>query len=133
PAHHLAIAGRLRLEKGAGGLLLLQQAGIRLLEPIAALLVRVDARLVLRARGERLLARREHSVLAGEHFHPRDVDGTPDARAPARREADGVALGVDGLPDPVDPAHAQRFVDGLGPGDARMARALLVEADPQLL
>jgi hypothetical protein len=39
---------------------------------------------------------------------------------------------VEALADRVDPADAQRLVDGLGPGDARLPGAGLVVAHPHL-
>jgi hypothetical protein len=48
------------------------------------------------------------------------------------REPLDEAVVVDAHPHAVDPADAQRLVDGLRPGQARAAGRLLVIADPQL-
>jgi len=70
--------------------------------------------------------------LGGEGARAADVDRAPDAARAARREADRVALVIQALADTVDPAEAQGCVHRLGPGDARRARAALVEAHQQL-
>src|SRR5690606_14686209 len=60
-----------------------------------------------------------------------DVDRTPDAALPARREADGPG-GVAPATDGVDPPETQRFVESFLVGDALAVRLDLVKADPLL-
>src|SRR5262245_54412680 len=73
-----------------------------------------------------------HPSLALEDRHALRVDDAPDAAAATRSEANRVARFVDAAANAVDPPEAQGFVDRFGPGDARLARAALVEADEQL-
>lgn len=53
------------------------------------------------------------------------------ARAP-RREADRVARRPEAAAHAVDPTEAERLIDRLRPGEARLAGADLVQADQQL-
>src|SRR5690606_41690690 len=57
----------------------------------------------------------------------------PDALRIPRREAIHVALAVDRLPNPVDPAEAQRFLDRLFPGHGRLLGRLFVVAHPDVI
>ena len=132
PVGRLLIGGRLRLEKLPGRLVAFERAGVRLHERVTALLVGVDARSVFLPPLEGLEASRPHPSLFGERLDALDVDRAPDASRPARREPYRVTDVVHAPPDAVDPADRERFVHGLGPGDARLARVLLVEAHQQL-
>jgi hypothetical protein len=71
--------------------------------------------------------------LFDEHLSAFDVDAAPDAAGFAWREANLVAEIVDALPNTVDPAVAERFVNRLRPGNAQLARAYLVVADSQYI
>src|SRR5262249_59622368 len=93
----------------------------------------IDAGLLRVARLERLQSGLEHPAFVLQRRDALRVDLAPDAADAPRREADRVAVLVDAPPDPVDPADAQRFIDRFGPGDARLPRAFLVEADEQLV
>ena len=73
-----------------------------------------------------------HQSLFTEFAYALDVDGAPDTPLPAWSETNLIADLVDGFPDPVNPAKAQRLVNRLRPGDARFAGVFLVEAYPQL-
>ena len=70
-----------------------------------------------------------HLAGGGEARDVTDVYVAPNAAAFARREADCVADIVDAFSNPINPAEAQRFIDGPRPGDAWMARVFLVKAD----
>lgn len=59
------------------------------------------------------------------------VNRAPAARLLARRETDGVRIGIHALAHTVDPTHAQGFVDRLRPSDVRLAGMCLSKADPQ--
>ena len=96
-------------------------------------LVRVDRRSLLGPRFEGLPSGRAHASLVGQLLGTLRVDGTPDASLAAGREALGVTLLVEAVAHPVDPADAQRLVDGLRPRDRRPAGGLAVVADPQLV
>lgn len=96
------------------------------------LLVRVDCRAVVAAPRKRRQPGRAHAPLGGERRDPRDVERAPGAAGLARCEADAIALRVDRLPQPINPAKAERFIDLFGPGEAGLARILLIVADPQL-
>lgn len=73
-----------------------------------------------------------HSLRADQLFDAASVDVTPDTSRLSRREADLVAVRVDGSAKPIDPAKAKSFVHGLWPCDTRPRCVLLVEANPQL-
>ena len=118
-----AQAGRVRLETL---LLVVAERGRRPL-------VRVDRRPLLGPHIERLPSGRPHASLVDQLLGALRVDGTPDASLAAGREALGVTLLVEAVTHPVDPADAQRLVDGLRPGDRRPAGGLAVVADPQLV
>src|SRR5207253_4462416 len=98
---------------------------------------RVLERILLRARlvaiPEGGQTRLLHQSELDQLLRPADVDVAPDAARPPRRKADRVALVIDPLADAVDPAEAERLVDGFFPGDARLPRIHFVEADEQFL
>src|SRR5918995_5144655 len=96
------------------------------------LLERVDAGPVLRACLEGAQAGRAHQALLPELRDLLDVDPAPVAPRLPRREALHVALGVDRVGAPVDPAEAERLVDRLRPGEARPSGALLPVAHVHL-
>ena len=98
-----------------------------------ALLVGVDARLVVRATLECDAPRGRHQPLPEQDRHARNVDAAPDAPRAARREADGVARFVQAAADTIDPAVTKSLVHRLGPGHARLAGILLVETDQQFI
>jgi hypothetical protein len=75
------------------------------------LLVRVDCRAVVAAPRKRRQPGRAHAPLGGERRDPRDVERAPGAAGLARCEADAIALRVDRLPQPINPAKAERFID----------------------
>ena len=79
-----------------------------------------------------LESRRRDSLFFDEAIHVAHIHGAPNAIRLTRRETDHVALGIDTLSDAVNPSKVERFIDRLGPGNARLARILLVEADPEL-
>src|SRR5690606_25257515 len=114
----LAVLPELRLP-------LRRQPGARLLERVPVHPRRVP-------RLERRETGRLHPPGGDQLLHRPDVDRTPYTARSARREPVHVAVRVDRLPDPVDPAIAQSLGDGLLPRDARLARPLLPEPDPQL-
>jgi hypothetical protein len=64
-------------------------------------------------------------------FHALDVDATPDAPRLARREADTEAHIVQAPPNAVDPAEAERLIEGLGIPHAPIGRMDLEEANDQ--
>src|SRR5262249_31674564 len=99
----------------------------------ASLLVGVDARLVLFSRLIGFEAGRLHQRSFDEYLGTFAVDAAPDTARLAWREANGVAEIVDALPNAVDPTEAEGFVNRLGPGNAWLARAYLVVANPQYL
>jgi len=57
-----------------------------------------------------------------------DVDGAPGAGGFPRGEANGVAGFVEALSNAVDPAEAEGYFYGFGPGDAGFSGNLFVEA-----
>src|SRR5688572_25559247 len=61
-----------------------------------------------------------------------DVDRAPVAARLARTEPYRVAGIVDASAHAVDPAETERLVNRLRPGDAGLARTLLVEPDQEL-
>src|SRR5262245_56910390 len=95
--------------------------------------VGVDARFVLFPGLMGLEAGRLHASFFDERLSTFDVDAAPDTAGLARREANRVTDGVDAFANAVDPAKAERFVNRLGPSHAWLARAFLVEADPQCI
>src|SRR6266542_540684 len=93
---------------------------------------RIEVRLLRIPSLECAQARRQHAGLFDELLRAARVHRAPDAVPFPRREPDHVAVHVDALAQPVDPADAQRFVHRLGPGDARTPGVFLMEPDPQL-
>ena len=81
---------------------------------------------------ERGLAGGVHPPVGAQPLDLGDVDRAPVAARLARAEALGVALVVDPVHDAVDPAEAQRLVDGLRPRHVVARRVLLVHPDPDL-
>ena len=96
------------------------------------LFVRVDGRSLLGAGCERQVPGGCDEAFGVEFAEPPCIDRAPDTAGATWGEADAVALGVDAAADTVDPAEAQRLVDGLRPRDAGLARALLEVPDDQL-
>ncbi len=96
-----------------------------------SILVCVDAGLRLSAALEGLQSRGTHSALARKLLHPTDVHCAPSARRLSRRETDPVAVRINRLAQTIDPAHAESFIHGLGPGNAWPTSSLLVKAHPQ--
>src|SRR6266545_904319 len=132
PVGEAPIPGRLRLEEGPGGRvgaeLALEGTGqcrVRALE-------RLDARPLLVAPLERGEAGRAHPPERLQLAHALDVDEAPVTPRLARREALDVAALVHGLAHAVDPPEAERLVEGLPVGDARLAGALVEVPEPQL-
>jgi len=54
---------------------------------------------------------RAHAALGRERRDPRDVERAPGAAGLARCEANAIGLRVDRLPQPINPAKAERFID----------------------
>src|SRR4029453_8849492 len=136
-AHHppsggLAVPRRLRVEERRRRPVLLERRSERRRETIPALLVGVDPGPIFAPGRERLLPRQMHPPGSIELLRPPDVHVAPDAARPARREPDGVSIGVQAPADAVDPADAESLVHRLRPGDARLSRALLVKPDEEL-
>src|SRR6266540_1126764 len=129
-----SISGRLRLEEfprlRVGTELTLERTSELRLPP---LLVGIDRRSVVPSGLERLAAGWVHAPLGDQLFRPLDVPRAPRASTRSGSEPVRVAHVIDAAPDAVDPPEREGLVDGLGPGDARYARALLVEPDEELL
>src|SRR5215210_80277 len=132
PADLLPIPRRLGLEEIPRRAVLPEQTAVGLRELFAPLLVGINTRPVLPPRLKRFQSGGPHAPLFDERPGAPDVDGAPDAAGLARCETDRVAALVHAPAYAVDPADAQRLVHGLGPRDARLARALLVIAHPKL-
>src|SRR5262249_34479201 len=73
-----------------------------------------------------------HLSQLGELGHTGDVDRAPETPWLSRSEPNRVRLVSEAASNAVDPTKRECFVHGLGPGDARLARPLLVEADEEL-
>src|SRR6266508_3490886 len=129
-----SISGRLRHEEGpplrVGTELTLELTSELRLLP---LLVGIDRRAVLRSVLERLTAGWVHAPLGDQFFRSLDVPRAPPAPRRSGGEPVRIAHVIDAAPDAVDPPEREGLVDGLGPGDARYARTLLVESDEELL
>ncbi len=74
---------------------------------------------------------RLHAIFLEQSVDVPDIHRAPDAAGLARRETNFVTLFIDALAEAVDPAKAERFVNGFGPGNARFARVLFVETNPE--
>src|SRR5262245_52171770 len=131
PTHGFSVVGWLRPKETPSGFIRLQEPVVRLFQVHASLLVRVDARLVLSSGFIGFQAGRLHQPSLDEYLGTFDVNAAPDAHRFGWREANRVAETVNALPNAVDPAEAEGFIDRLGPGDAWLARAYLVIADQQ--
>ena len=130
--YSLAIRGRAGLPVGPGGRVPLEPGELVSAEVVDRTLVGVDRGLRVRARLERTEPRRAHPALGGQSGDLGHVDRAPVAALPAGREPLRVADLVEPLELAVDPADAQRLVDGVRPADGRPAARLLVLAEPQL-
>src|SRR4030095_9601940 len=64
--------------------------------------------------------------------HPAAIDDAPLATGPARREALRKAVLVQCATHAIDPAEAQRFVEGFAIGHAALARMHFVQAQVEL-
>src|SRR6266702_3383237 len=73
-----------------------------------------------------------HALRRDQAAHALAVHRRQDARGLARREALRVAARVNRLQETVDPAVAERFLDGVVVGDARLAAVLLIVDQPDL-
>ena len=71
-----------------------------------------------------------HQALIDKLLGALNIDRTPGAALLARSKADGVTIVIDALPDPINPADTECFIDGLGPANAWFARTLLVVTGP---
>src|SRR5260221_7240887 len=78
------------------------------------------------------LTRGLHAAGPGQPLHVLAVDLAPDALGPPRREALEERFRIEALADAIDPAPAQRGVHGLRVRHGGLARALLVDAQPDL-
>ncbi len=114
-------------------LVLFQQPMVRFFQLDASLFVGVGAGLVLAPRFVGHPAGRLHQALRNQCLGKGHINFTPGAARLAWRKADGIADLVDRLADAVNPAKAEGLFNRLGPGDARLAGVLLVEADQQCL
>lgn len=81
--------------------------------------------------GEGCQSLRLHPTFRRQPLHKIDVPLTPHALRLPGCEADRVALIVTRLSASVDPAVAERFVDGVFPGDRALPHALLVVPRPE--
>src|SRR5688572_1580060 len=118
PDRRLAIGRRLPLEERPCLLVRAEQRLVEACEPQAFLLERVAVCFGGVALVERSQSRRVYPAKAGQLLGACDIDGTPDAALPTRREALAVACLVDRLGQPVNPAEAERLVDPFLIGDA---------------
>jgi len=80
---------------------------------------------------ERFDPSRSHEPLARELFDFPDVDRAPGTCLPPGREANAIAYFVNRFADPVNPAEAERFVNGLWPCHAGFAAVHFVETYQQ--
>ena len=106
---------------------------IRLDKFRAPLFVRIDAGSICLSRFIRFQPSRLHSVFLDQPFCVANVHCAPNAAGFPRRKANHVTVFIDTLAKAIDPTKAQRFINRLRPGDARLAGVLFVEADPKLL
>src|SRR5882762_9644376 len=94
-----------------------------------SLLVGVDAGFLFAACGKSLEAGGIHQTLLCEVSNEVDIDGAPGAAGLAGGEANCVAGSVEALANAVDPAEAECYFYGFGPGDARFSGTLFMEAN----
>src|SRR5262249_40109270 len=113
PARGAPVRARLGVEEVPRRGLRSELRRVRLVEGLGALFVRVNTDAVLAARLVRAETGGAHPALPHQRLDAPHVDRAPDAPRLPRREADRVALVVDALPQPVDPAEAERLVDRL--------------------
>lgn len=78
---------------------------------------------------DRRQASSAHPALVDEALNRRDVLLRPHALRPARGVPHGPEVLVELVRAPVDPAEAERDLDGVGGGDGPDARALLCELE----
>ena len=114
-----------------GGLVAPEDAGIWFDEFRTSLFVRIDAGAMLLSRGVSFQSRGLHALFIDQSLNVANVHRAPDAVWFARCKANHVTVVINLLANAVDPTDAERFVDGLGPGDAWPARILFVEANPE--
>jgi len=131
PVHHFPIRRRLSLKEFPSGFVAFEDAGVWFDEFGTALLVGVNAGAILLSRGVSFQSRRLHSLFINQSLNVANVHRAPDAVRFARRETNHVTVVIDALANAVDPTKAERFIDGLRPGDAGFAGILFVEANPE--
>lgn len=119
PVHLFAIPSRLRLKEFPCRLISFQLSQIRLDQFRAALFVRIDSGSVFFPRCKRLQASRLHSILFEKFLDVPHIHGAPNAACFARGETNHVTLFIDALANTIDPTKAERFIDGLRPGNTR--------------
>src|SRR6185436_6395912 len=132
PGGEMAVPGGPRLEEGPGlraraeaPLERAREGGVRARDG-------VDARRLLVPLLERGATGGTHPSGRLELLDALDVDEAPHGAGFARREALAISSLVHALAHAVDPAEAERFVERFPVRDARLARALVEEADPDL-
>src|ERR1700731_858882 len=96
---------------------------------VLSLFIRVDAGFSFAARGEGPEAGGMHQALFCKLSNEVDVDGAPGACGLAGSETNCVAGFVEALANAVDPAEAEGYFYGFGPGDAGFPGIFFVEAD----
>jgi hypothetical protein len=117
-AHPLVPRG-LGTEEFPGGLVRAKQLLLFASEMgVLSLSVRIDAGFFFAACGESLEAGGMHQALLCELSDEVDVDGAPGAGGLAGSEANCVAGFVEAPANAVDPAEAEGYFYGFGPGDA---------------
>ena len=131
PIHHFTVRRRLRLEKLPRSFVSFELSQIRFDQFRTSLFVGIDAGSILFACFIRFQAGGLHSFFFDQSLDVADVHCAPNAAGLARRETNLVTIFVDVLADAVDPPKAESFVNGFRPVDARLARVLLVEPDPE--
>src|SRR5262249_30671243 len=124
PGESLLVAGWLGFEERPRPLVLPEDGPVGLDEVCRALLIGIDAGLVLEPGGERFPACGPHSLFLRERLDAADVDRAPDAAGPSGREPNDVALLVEALADSVDPAHPSPPSAHSRPGPLRLPRPL---------
>ncbi len=86
-----------------------------------ALFITVDAGSVFSSGREGFQTRGLHSLCLDQSLRDLGVHRAPRAARLARGETDLIAVVVDALANAINPAKAERFLDRLGPRDARLA------------